>query len=75
MLIPVCGFYSQPSGCRYVEASDEQTSLPRAPVRNRCQPVEVSFTQLETDHLPARETREQEINAHKAKAKVLYLQH
>ena len=41
-----------------------------APVRNRCQPVEVSFTQLETDHLPARETREQEISAHKAKAKV-----
>lgn len=45
------------------------TTLP--PVRAQNVPVEVSFTQLETDHLPARETREQEISAHKAKAKVV----
>lgn len=40
------------------------------PVRSACTPVAVQFTKLETDHLPARETREQEISGYKRKALV-----
>lgn len=49
------------------------THLP--PVRSACTPVAVQFTKLETDHLPARETREQEISSYKRTAKVRPLQH
>lgn len=41
-----------------------------APVRSACLPVAVEFTRLETEHLPARETREQEISSYKRKAQV-----
>jgi hypothetical protein len=41
---------------------------PPAPVRCRAAPVAVSFTQLETPHLPAREQREVEIKAIKRQA-------
>ncbi|KAA6428647.1 MAG: dyslexia susceptibility 1 candidate protein [Trebouxia sp. A1-2] len=39
-----------------------------APVRSGCVPVAVQFTKLETEHLPARETREQEISSYKRKS-------
>ncbi len=42
-----------------------------APVRSGCVPVAVQFTKLETEHLPARETREQEISSYKRKSQVL----
>ena len=47
---------------------DSLVHLP--PVRSACAPVAVQFTKLETDHLPARETREQEISSYKRKAQV-----
>lgn len=47
---------------------DSLADLP--PVRSACTPVPVQFTKLETDHLPARETREQEISSYKRKAQV-----
>lgn len=45
------------------------------PVRSACTPVAVQFTKLETDHLPARETREQEISSYKRKAMVSSIAH
>ena len=39
-------------------------------MRSACAPVAVHFTKLETEHLPARETREQEISSYKRKAQV-----
>lgn len=43
------------------ERQQQRLSRPPAPVRSRAAPVAVSFTQLETPHLPAREQREVEI--------------
>jgi hypothetical protein len=43
---------------------------PLAPVRSRAAPVAVSFTQLSTPHLPAREQREVELKDIKRHAKV-----
>jgi len=40
-------------------------------VRSGCVPVAVQFTKLETEHLPARETRELEISSYKRKSQVL----
>lgn len=53
--------------------AEPPTHLP--PVRSGCTPVAVQFTKLETEHLPARETREQEISSYKRTAKVRLLQH
>ena len=58
--------------CCRAEA-DSPVELP--PVRSACTPVAVQFTKLETDHLPARETREQEISSYKRKAKVSSIAH
>ncbi len=54
--------------CR-VHRAVSSADLP--PVRSACLPVAVDFTKLETEHLPARETREQEISSYKRKAQVL----
>jgi hypothetical protein len=42
-------------------SSSSAPTKPVAPVRSRAAPVQVSFTQLQTPHLPAREQREVEI--------------
>lgn len=60
---------------RQYDAGSKEARQHAVPVRARCETVEVSFTQLETDHLPARATREQEISAHKAQAKVPFAEH
>ena len=41
------------------------TFKPLPPPRVRLEPVAVTFTKLETDHLPARENREEEIKGFK----------
>lgn len=58
---------------RCLACSDEAQSSAAdiAPVRSGCVPVAVQFTKLETEHLPARETREQEISSYKRKSQVL----
>ena len=58
-----------PCTCR-AEDDSAVEQIDRPPVRAACTPVMVEFTQLETDHLPARETREQEISGYKRKAQV-----
>jgi hypothetical protein len=42
-------------------SNSRQPQKPVAPVRSRAAPVQVTFTQLETPHLPARQQREVEI--------------
>ena len=58
--------------CYYAPCRDEADSSTAhiAPLRSACLPVAVEFTRLETEHLPARETREQEISSYKRKAQV-----
>ena len=58
--------------CYYAPCRDEADSSAAhmPPVRSACLPVAVEFTRLETEHLPARETREQEISSYKRKAQV-----
>ena len=58
---------------RCLACSDEALSsaADMAPVRSGCVPVAVQFTKLETEHLPARETRELEISSYKRKSQVL----
>ncbi|DBB00644.1 TPA: hypothetical protein ACH3X3_002324 [Trebouxia sp. C0006] len=46
----------------------QSSAADMAPVRSGCVPVAVQFTKLETEHLPARETREQEISSYKRKS-------
>ncbi|GIM07741.1 hypothetical protein Vretimale_11827, partial [Volvox reticuliferus] len=45
------------------------TFKPLPPPRARLEPVQVSFTKLETGHLPAREQREEEIRAFRKQAR------
>ncbi|GLI70787.1 hypothetical protein VaNZ11_015654 [Volvox africanus] len=45
------------------------TFKPLPPPRARLQPVQVSFTKLETGHLPAREQREEDIRAFRKQAR------
>ncbi len=58
---------------RCLACSDEahSSAADMAPVRSGCVPVAVQFTKLETEHLPARETRELEISSYKRKSQVL----
>lgn len=53
-----------------LEAPAPPPTRPQAPVRCRATPVPVTFTQLQTQHLPAREQREVEIKSIKRQAKV-----
>ena len=68
LVVPVV-YRSMCCPCRAGAESDADTAeIP--PVRSGCLPVTVEFTKLETEHLPARETREQEISSYKRKAQV-----
>jgi hypothetical protein len=49
------------TGCAGSSSISSRPVKPLAPVRSRAAPVQVTFTELETPHLPAREQREVEI--------------
>jgi dyslexia susceptibility 1 candidate gene 1 protein len=59
------GDHNADSGCTSAEAVAAPAAAAPAPRRGSLAPVKVSFTRLETPHLPARQQREDKLRLHK----------